>query len=81
MKAAQVRSLLRICNMLSGVPNRYDVHTEMEDFYRSTDRNDVNGKMIVYDEWIVRRYIEKITVCKDSLEIHFKAGIKIDVAD
>ena len=34
---------------------------------------------LVYDEQLVRRLLEKITVCEDRLMVEFKSGLEIDV--
>ncbi len=37
------------------------------------------GMIVVYDEQLVRKLIEKITVFDDKLTIEFKSGVEIDV--
>ena len=37
-------------------------------------------KLIEYDEQMVRKYIERITVYDSYYEVEFKAGIKIEIA-
>lgn len=33
-----------------------------------------------YDELLVRRLIEKVTVYEERFEVEFKSGVKVDVA-
>jgi ABC-type multidrug transport system ATPase subunit len=47
---------------------------EMTDFL-----NEQSCELEEYDEQLVRRIIEKITVHDDKLTIEFKSGVKIDV--
>lgn len=32
-----------------------------------------------YDEQLVRRLIEKVTICKDRFTVEFKSGVTVDV--
>ena len=48
--------------------------TEMADFL-----NAQSYELEEYDEQLVRRLIEKVTVFDDKLTIEFKSGVKIDI--
>ena len=37
------------------------------------------GELIEYDEQLVRRLIEKITVFDNKLTVEFKSGVEIDI--
>jgi len=39
----------------------------------------MNHKLIDYDEQMVRRYIERITVYDSYYEVEFKSGIKVEI--
>jgi len=41
--------------------------------------NEQSGKLQEYDEQLVRRLIEKITVFDDKLTIEFKSGVEINI--
>ncbi|CAI3297981.1 hypothetical protein [Enterococcus cecorum] len=47
---------------------------EMTDFL-----NEQSYELEEYDEQLVRRLIEKVTVHDDRIEVEFKSGISIDV--
>ena len=47
---------------------------EMTDFLSGMDQ-----KLIEYDEQMVRKYIERITVYDNCYEVAFKAGIKVEI--
>ncbi len=47
---------------------------EMTDFLSGMDQ-----KLIEYDEQMVRKYIERITVYDTYYEVAFKAGIKVEI--
>jgi hypothetical protein len=47
---------------------------EMTDFF-----NEQSCELEEYDEQLVRRLIEKVTVHDDRIEVEFKSGISIDV--
>ena len=47
---------------------------EMTAFLSEMDR-----ELTEYDEQMVRKYIERITVFDDYYEVEFKAGIKVEV--
>lgn len=47
---------------------------EMSDFL-----NEQTCKLLKYDEQLVKRFIEKVTVFDDKPTIEFKSGVKIDV--
>jgi hypothetical protein len=46
----------------------------MTDFLSGMDQ-----KLIEYDEQMVRKYIERITVYDTYYEVAFKAGIKVEI--
>ena len=46
----------------------------MTDFLSGMDQ-----KLIEYDEQMVRKYIERITVYDNCYEVAFKAGIKVEI--
>ncbi|MEI3612714.1 DNA recombinase [Pseudogracilibacillus sp. SO30301A] len=48
--------------------------TEMTDFL-----NEQSCELEEYDEQLVRRLIEKVTVFDDKLTVEFKSGIEIDI--
>lgn len=48
--------------------------TEMTEFLREQ-----SNQLKVYDEQLVRRFIEKVTVYDDKLTIEFKSGVEIEV--
>ena len=48
--------------------------TEMTDFL-----NEQSGMLLEYDEQLVRRLIEKITVYEDKLTVEFKSSVEIDI--
>lgn len=48
---------------------------EMVDFLKEQDA-DIEG----YDEALVRKMIEKVTVYEDKFVVEFKAGISLDIA-
>ncbi len=39
----------------------------------------MSGEITVYDDSLVRKLIERITVCDDKYRVDFKSGIEIDV--
>jgi len=39
----------------------------------------INGKVEEYDDALVRKFIERITVYDDYFTVEFKSGIDIDV--
>ena len=39
----------------------------------------INGKVEEYEDALVRKLIERITVCDDYYIVEFKSGIEIDV--
>jgi site-specific DNA recombinase len=41
--------------------------------------SDIDQELTEYDEQMVRKYIERITVFDDHYEVEFKAGIKVEV--
>lgn len=47
---------------------------ELQDFI-----NEVDTKLIEYDEKMVRKYIREIRVFDDRLQVFFKVGIDIDI--
>ena len=48
--------------------------TEMTDFL-----NEQSCQLEEYDEQLVRRLIEKVTVHDDRIEVEFKSGVEIDI--
>lgn len=48
---------------------------ELEEFIDSQD-----GPITEYDETLVRRLIEKVTVHDDHFTVEFKSGLETDVA-
>jgi len=48
--------------------------SEMEEFL-----NEQASEIASYDEQLVRRLIEKVTVFDDKLTVEFKSGVKIDI--
>lgn len=34
-----------------------------------------------YDEQLVRRLIEKVTICEDKFTVEFKSGLTVDVEE
>ena len=48
---------------------------DLADFYERTDRIAQWGPLDKYDNEMTKRYIEKIVVQQDGIEVHFKAGI------
>ena len=83
MKIAQIQSLLRLIDGMEGKPAPVSVKhgacTDIEDFYERTDRITINGPVIVFDEWMVRRFTSEVVVHDHSLEVIFKAGIKMEI--
>ena len=51
----------------------------LADFYERTDRITQWGEVASYDNDLVRRFVERITVLEDGLEVKFKAGISVKV--
>lgn len=47
---------------------------EMTDFL-----NEQSAKLEEYDEQLVRRLIEKVTIHDDRIEVEFKSGVEIDI--
>jgi len=41
--------------------------------------NEQTGELIEYDEQLVRRFIEKITIFDDKLMVEFKSCVEIDI--
>ena len=46
---------------------------EMSDFF-----NEQSCELEEYDEQLVRRLIEKVTIRDDRIEVEFKSGVKIE---
>lgn len=41
--------------------------------------NNQNVEVLEYDEQLVRRLIERVTVYEEKLEVKFKSGMTVDV--
>jgi len=41
--------------------------------------NEQIGELIEYDEQLVRRLIEKITIFNDKVTVEFKSSVEIDI--
>ena len=52
---------------------------ELPDFFRRTDRLDVAGPITDFRDDLVTRFLEKLLVYPDRLEIRFKAGIALEI--
>ena len=52
---------------------------DFADFYDRTDEISQWGPVTEYDDALVRRFVEKVTVLDDGLEVKFKAGISVKV--
>ena len=50
---------------------------DLVDFYERTDEITQWGPVTEYDNEMVQRFVEKIVVLDDGLEIRFKAGISV----
>ena len=46
---------------------------------RTTFLNGMSQELTEYDEQMVRKYIEKITVFDNYFEVEFKVGLKIEI--
>lgn len=53
--------------------NKEDIIAEMTDFLNKQSR-----ELEEYDEQLVRRLIEKVTIYEAKLTVEFKSGIEID---
>ena len=65
--------MVRRANLHSGEKRKKRI-AEMRKFLRGQDT-----KMAEYDEQLVRRLIEKVTVYDERFEMEFKSGVKVDV--
>jgi predicted hydrocarbon binding protein len=52
---------------------------DLADFYERTDCITQWGPVAKYDNDLTRRFVEKIEVNDDGIEVRFKAGISVDV--
>ena len=52
---------------------------DLADFYDRTDEISQWGPVTEYDDDLVRRFVEKVTVLDNGLEVKFKAGISVKI--
>jgi site-specific DNA recombinase len=57
--------------------NRDDLKKRMADM--STFLNKQSTALTEYDEQLIRRLIEKVTVYEDKFTVEFKSGVTVDV--
>ena len=52
---------------------------DLADFYERTDRITQWGPVKAFDDDLTKRFVDKIVVQQDGIEVQFKAGIAVKV--
>lgn len=52
---------------------------DLTDFYERTDRITQWGKLKAFDDDLTKRFVDKIVVQQDGIEVQFKAGIAVKI--
>ena len=52
---------------------------DLDDFFRRTAKPLPMGPVEEYDDDLVRRFIERVTIYEDHVMVRFKAGVEIKV--
>ena len=83
LRATQLQSLYRLMDAIENKPRRKHSAasekvpcTTIADFYVRTDRITQKGRVLLFDEWLVKRFVDRIIVHDKSLDVVFIAGIK-----
>ena len=86
LRATQLQSLYRLMDAIENKPRRKHSAasgkvpcTTIADFYVRTDRITQKGRVLLFDEWLVKRFVDRIIVHDKSLDVVFIAGIKIRI--
>lgn len=83
VRERQIRDLLERIDFIEDVePERMTVTPACKDeaeFYKRTRRIYPSGIVIEYTDDDVRRFVERILIYKDKLEVEFKAGVTVTV--
>ena len=79
IQAISMLDLLDSLKVPSTPARHFAADSDLDEFIRRTSKIYAPDVLDHFDDDLTRRFVDKITVSKDCVSVHFKVGVEVDV--